>query len=53
MPMRNLEIQRIPPEKLIEMLQKKGIKLSVNQAKEVLDLLYILAILEVEQVLKR
>ncbi|WP_199748372.1 hypothetical protein [Pedobacter sp. KBW01] len=50
--MRNLPIVRIPPEKLIEMLKKNGVKLSVNQAKEVLDLLYILAILEIEQVLK-
>jgi hypothetical protein len=51
--MRNLPIERLPPEKLIEMLEKNGVKLSVNQAIEVLDLLYILAILEVEQMLKR
>jgi len=37
----------------MEMLKKKGVKMSINQAKEILDLLYILAILEVEQVLKR
>ena len=53
MPMRTLQVQRISPEKFIEMLNKKGVKLSENQAKEVLDLLYILAILEVEQVSKR
>lgn len=53
MTMRNLPIDRIPPEKLIEMLKKKGVKMSINQAKEILDLLYILAILEVEQVLRR
>lgn len=51
--MRNLPIVRIPPEKLIEMLKKNGIILSVNHAKEVFDLLYILSILEIEQVLKR
>ena len=37
----------------MEMLKKKGVKMSINQAKEILDLLYILAILEVEQVLRR
>jgi len=41
------------PEKLMEMLKKQGVKMSINQAKEILDLLYILAILEVEQVLRR
>ena len=51
--MRHLPIDRMTPEKLMEMLKKKGVKMSINQAKEVLDLLYILAILEVEQVLKR
>lgn len=51
--MRHLPIARITPEKLMEMLKKKGVKMSINQAKEILDLLYVLAILEVEQVLKR
>jgi hypothetical protein len=51
--MRHLPIVRITPEKLMEMLKKKGVKMSINQAKEILDLLYILAILEVEQVLRR
>jgi len=51
--MRHLPIERITPEKLMEMLKKKDVKMSINQAKEILDLLYILAILEVEQVLKR
>lgn len=51
--MRKITLERIPPEKLIEMVKKKGVELSVSQAKEVLDLLYILAILEVEQMLKR
>jgi hypothetical protein len=51
--MRHLTIARITPEKLMEMLKKKGVKISIDQAKEILDLLYILAILEVEQVLKR
>lgn len=50
--MRNLPIERMPPEKLIEILEKKGVKLSINQAKEVLELLYILAILEITQALK-
>lgn len=50
--MRNFPLERMPPEKLIEILQKKGVKLSVYRAKEVLDLLYILAILEIEQALK-
>lgn len=51
--MRHLPIDQMTPEKLMEMLKKKGVKMSINQAKEILDLLYILAILEVEQVLKR
>ena len=51
--MRHLPIDQMTPEKLMETLKKKGVKMSINQAKEILDLLYILAILEVEQVLKR
>ncbi|PWS26237.1 hypothetical protein DHW03_15700 [Pedobacter yonginense] len=50
--MRKLKIEKMQPEKLVEMLNKKGVKMSITHAKEVLDLLYVLAILEVEQVLK-
>ena len=45
--------ERMKPEKAVEMLKKKGMDVTVEQAKNILDLLYILAKLEVEQYLKR
>lgn len=51
--MRNLKIEKMQPEKLIEMLKKKDVEMSITRAREVLDLLYILATLEVEQALKK
>lgn len=51
--MRKLNINKMLPEELVLILQKKGIEVSINQAEEILELLYLLATLEVEQILKR
>lgn len=51
--MREFNFERIKPEKAVEILKQKGFHVTVDQAKNILDLLYILAKLEVEQYLKR
>ena len=44
---------KITPEKAKEMLKKEGMDISLKQAKNILDLLSILAILEVNEYLKK
>jgi hypothetical protein len=51
--MRAFNFDRIKPEKAVEILKQKGFNVTIDQAKNILDLLYILAKLEVEQYLKR
>jgi hypothetical protein len=47
------EKRKITPEKVIEILQKQGTKVSLEEAKLMLDFLYKFAKLTLEHVLKR
>jgi hypothetical protein len=44
--------KKISPEKAVTMLRKKGLYVTPSEAKNILELLYILAKLEVDQYLK-
>ena len=43
----------ITPEEAVEILRKSGLEVSIQDAKNILELLYILAKLEVDHYLKR
>ena len=45
--------RKITPEQAVAILKKKGVHVTVEQAKNILELLYFLAKLEVDQYLKR
>ncbi|MFD2285989.1 hypothetical protein ACFSOV_07725 [Pedobacter petrophilus] len=45
--------EKISPQTAIAILKKKGLEINEQQAKEILELLYTLAILEVEQAMKK
>lgn len=45
--------EKISPQTAIAILKKKGLEINEQQAEEILELLYILAILEVEQAMKK
>jgi hypothetical protein len=44
---------KITPEKAVEILKENGVQVTVDQAKNILELLYFLAKLEVDQYLKK
>jgi hypothetical protein len=45
--------KKITPEEAVQILKKSGLDVSVEEAKNILQLLYILAKLEVDHYLKR
>ncbi|WP_179415421.1 hypothetical protein HDF19_21170 [Mucilaginibacter sp. E4BP6] len=47
------EKRNITPEKAVQILQKKGIKIELEDAKNLLDFMYFLAKLIVEQNFKK
>lgn len=47
------EKRKITPEKVLEILEKQGTKVSIEEAKFMLDFLYKFAKLTLEHVLKR
>jgi hypothetical protein len=47
------EKKNITPERAVEILRKSGMIVSIKEAKEILDLLTILAKLEVQKHLKK
>lgn len=49
--MGNREMERIPPEKAVELLRKDGIEVTEEQAKIILDFLYEMAGIVVDQYL--
>jgi hypothetical protein len=49
--MGNYEIERIPPDKAMELLRKDGIEVTEEQAKIVLEFLYEMAAIVVDQYL--
>jgi hypothetical protein len=51
--MENSEIERIPPGKAVEFLRKDGIEVTEEQAKVILDFLYEMADILVDQYLDR
>lgn len=51
--MGNCEIERIPPEKAVELLRKDGIEVTEEQAKVILEFLYEMAGIVVDQYLSK
>ena len=51
--MKKYLFEKISPQTAVSILKKNGMEVTEKQAKEILDLLYILAILEVEQAIKK
>jgi len=51
--MKKYLFEKISPQTAVAILKKKGMEVTEKQAKEILDLLYLLAILEVEQAMKK
>jgi len=51
--MGNCEIERIPPEKAVELLKKDGIEVTEEQAKVILIFLYEMAGIVVDQYLSK
>jgi hypothetical protein len=49
--MKNCEIERIPPDKAVELLRKDGIEVTEEQAKVILEFLYEMAGIVVDQYL--
>jgi len=47
--MGNKEIERIPPDKAVELLKKDGIEVTEEQAKIILNFLYEMADIVVDQ----
>lgn len=47
------EVERISPEKAIEILKKDGIEVTINEAIIILEFLYQIAEITVEQYLKK
>lgn len=45
--------KRITPEEAVQILRKSGLEVNIQEAKNILELLYILAKLEVDHYLKR
>ena len=45
--------KKITPEEAVQILKKSGLEVTVHEAKNILELLYILAKLEVDHYLKR
>jgi len=45
--------RKVTPEAAVEILKKRGLEISLNDAQRILDLLYELAKLEVNHYLKR
>lgn len=50
--MKEDEIERITPEKAMEVLNKGGLKVDIEQAKLILDFLYKMADIAIAQVLR-
>ena len=51
--MRNFELERIPPGKAVELLKKDGIEVTEEQAKVILNFLYEMAGIVVDQYLSK
>ena len=51
--MRNCESERIPPDKAVELLRKDGIEVTEEQAKVILEFLYEMAGIVVDQYLAK
>jgi endonuclease III-like uncharacterized protein len=51
--MDNCEIERIPPYKAVELLKKDGIEVTEEQAKVILQFLYEIANIVVDQYLSK
>lgn len=45
--------RKITPEEAVQILKKSGLEVTVHEAKNILELLYILAKLEVDHYLKQ
>ncbi|WP_288879229.1 hypothetical protein [Pedobacter panaciterrae] len=48
-----LDKRTLTPEKLVGMLQKKGTEISIEEAKKVVEMLYFLSDLIVDQEIKK
>jgi hypothetical protein len=46
-------MDRIPPEKAVLLLEEDGIEVTVDQAKIILDFMYVMAAIVVEQYLAK
>jgi len=51
--MKNCEIERIPPDKAVELLKKDGIEVTEEQAKIILFFLYEMADIVIDQYLAK
>ena len=51
--MDNCDIERIPPDKAVEFLKKDGIEVTEEQAKVILEFLYEIASIVVDQYLSK
>lgn len=51
--MGNFELERIPPGKAVELLKKDGIEVTEDQAKVILNFLYEMAGIVVDQYLSK
>ncbi|MGY4539950.1 hypothetical protein ACVW0P_004391 [Mucilaginibacter sp. UYNi724] len=50
---RTVKKKKITPEEAVQILKKSGLEVTVQEAKNILELLYILAKLEIDHNLKR